>query len=135
MKFSLYIPIALAVAAVAFCIMPVGPDPVFYPVPKDGVGALPTGLGRLGVPGIPMIMVCDVCKQPATQSTSRLEPGTRITKGIRYSCDQHASLPMLERWSGKIALSFLVLMAFAIVGLVIRRRQRSRQNLASELKA
>lgn len=134
MKLSFYIPIAFAVAALVFWAVPVTPDPVFYPISKDGVSLLPSGMKRLGVSGIPWTMECKVCKQPATRSTLRLEPGTLISAGIWLSCDQHASLPMLDRFTNKIVLSGAVLMLFAVVGVAIHRRQKGRNGFASELK-
>lgn len=130
MKFSIYIPIALAVTAVAFWIVPLKPDAAFYPIPKSGVPVVSRGIQGLDLSG-QLLLECSTCNQPATQSTSRLEAGTKLGRGagIRLACDKHASIPMLERATDRIVLSSGVLVLFAVIGLVIHRRQMGRKAL------
>lgn len=134
MKLSTYIPIALAVTAVVFWLVPLKPDEVFYPIREGGV-PVTAGAGRINLTG-QLLLECHICKQTATQANSRLEPGTRLRQndGRRLACDKHAFVPMRERYGNKINATYAVLLPLTLIGVVMFFRRWSPKVLAARGK-
>ena len=136
MKSSIYIPAALAVAALVFWIVPLRPDETFYPILKDEIPLDLVGYRAGGFMG-KLLLECNVCRQPATQSNSRLEAGTKLGRGdgLRLACDKHAAVPIRERYSDKINSTYVVLLVLTLIWVVIFFRRFSPKALAARKQA